>query len=245
MLLLPDQLARARNARSPKKYQAPLAQLDRATASGAVGQRFESSVARPSLRRAGSADQGAQNRAVTATLPTPGVTCTPESPNQRNAPTPSAARPKAKLTVDASALNPAWLLRSAATVHGLIVHVAFGFSGHLVYELIQQVNDVPSPYREVIDDRGYGFHHFGYATPAFDEAVAGMNVAGFENVGSLEIPDLRLAYFDTRDVLPGMVELIEANESVNATFTAMWKASIGERGEPAPAPTAPPSVWPS
>jgi len=27
-----------------------------------------------------------------------------------------------------------------------IVHVAFGFSGHLVYELIQQVNDVPSPY---------------------------------------------------------------------------------------------------
>jgi hypothetical protein len=123
-----------------------------------------------------------------------------------------------------------------------IVHVGFGFSGHMVYELIQQVNDVPSPYREVIDDRGYGFHHFGYATPAFDGAVAAMGAAGFENVGGLEMSDLRLAYFDTRDVLPGMVELIEANASVNATFTAMWKASIGERGEPAPAPVAPPSV---
>ena len=123
-----------------------------------------------------------------------------------------------------------------------ILHVAFGFSGHMVYELIQQVNDVPSLYREVIDDRGYGFHHFGYATPAFDQAVAAMGAGGFDNVGGLEMPDLRLAYFDTRDVLPGMVELIEANDSVNATFTAIWKASIGERGEPAPAPTAPPSV---
>ena len=126
-----------------------------------------------------------------------------------------------------------------------IVHVAFGFSGHLVYELIQQVNDVPSLYREVIDDRGYGFHHLGCATPAFDQAVTAMGAAGFENVGGLEIPDLRLAYFDTSDVLPGMVQLIEASESVNASFTAMWKASIGERGEPAPAPTAPPSVPPS
>jgi hypothetical protein len=123
-----------------------------------------------------------------------------------------------------------------------IVHVAFGFSGHLVYELIQQVNDVPSPYRDVIDDRGYGFHHFGYATPSFDQAVAAMAAAGFENIGGVQMPDLRLAYIDTRDVLPGMVELIEANESVNASFTAMWKASIGERGEPAPPPTAPPSV---
>ena len=97
-------------------------------------------------------------------------------------------------------------------------------------------------YRDVIEERGYGFHHFGYATPTFDEAVAAMRAQGYEIVASLEIPDLRLAYFDTRDVLPGMTELIEANEPLDTSFTAMWKASIGEGGTAAPPPPAPPSV---
>jgi hypothetical protein len=122
------------------------------------------------------------------------------------------------------------------------VHVGFAFGGHMLYELIQPADDLPSVYREVIEQRGYGFHHFGYATPAFDEAVADMHAHGYETVASLKIPDLRLAYFDTRDVLPGMIELIEANESVNASFTAMWKASIGSGDAPAPPPPAPPSA---
>jgi hypothetical protein len=112
----------------------------------------------------------------------------------------------------------------------------------MLYELIQPADDLPSVYREVIEQRGYGFHHFGYATPAFDEAVANMHAHGYETVASLKIPDLRLAYFDTRDVLPGMIELIEANEAVNASFTAMWKASIGSGDAPAPPPPAPPSA---
>lgn len=122
------------------------------------------------------------------------------------------------------------------------VHVGFGFAGHMLYELIQPADDLPSVYREVIEQRGYGFHHFGYATPTFDEAVAAMRAQGYEIVASLQIPNLRLAYFDTRDILPGMTELVEANEAVNASFTAMWKASIGAGGEPAPPPPAPPSA---
>jgi hypothetical protein len=50
-------------------------------------------------------------------------------------------------------------------------HIALGFCGHMQYELIQPADDLPSVHRDVIRDRGYGFHHFGYATPQFDEKV--------------------------------------------------------------------------
>ena len=102
------------------------------------------------------------------------------------------------------------------------LHVAFGFAGQMTYELVQPADDAPSVYRDVIDDRGYGFHHFGYGTRGFDAAVAAMHADGYQSVGSLELPDLRLAIFDTRDVMPGMTELIEVNDAANgpATFTA-------------------------
>jgi Glyoxalase/Bleomycin resistance protein/Dioxygenase superfamily len=89
------------------------------------------------------------------------------------------------------------------------LHVAFGSAGSMTYELVQPVNDAPSVYRDVINDRGYGFHHFGYGTLEFDSAVAAMHTNGYETVGSFETPELRLAIFDTRDALPGMTELIE------------------------------------
>lgn len=121
-------------------------------------------------------------------------------------------------------------------------HIGFGFSGHMAYELIQPVNDAPSTYRDVIEDRGYGFHHFGCATTTFEDSVAALAAAGHEQVGSVERPGLRIAMFDTRAVLPGLTELIEASDAVNASFTAMWKASIGEGDAPAPPPPAPPSL---
>jgi hypothetical protein len=93
------------------------------------------------------------------------------------------------------------------------LHLAFGFADPMTYELIQLVNDAPSVYRDVVNDRGYGFHHFGYGTPAFDEAVAAMQAEGYQAVGSLDTPEIRLAIFDTRDVLPGMTELIEVKEA--------------------------------
>lgn len=106
-------------------------------------------------------------------------------------------------------------------------HIALGFAGHMQYELIQPADDFPSVFREVIDDRGYGFHHFGCATTAFDEAVEAMHAQGYETAFSAIAPGgVRVAYFDTRDVLPGMTELIEASDTLNADFTAMYQASI-------------------
>ena len=67
------------------------------------------------------------------------------------------------------------------------MRVGFGFAGHMLYELIQPADDLPSVFREVVEQRGYGFHHFGYATPAYDEAVANMHAHGYETVASLKV----------------------------------------------------------
>jgi hypothetical protein len=118
--------------------------------------------------------------------------------------------------------------------------VAFAFGGHMLYELIHPADDEPSIYQEAIKANGYGFHHFGYATTSFDEDVAALQEEGYEVVSTAEVPGLRLAHFDTRDILPGLTELIEASDSVNSSFTGIWRASIGH-GEPESAPPAPPS----
>jgi hypothetical protein len=54
----------------------------------------------------------------------------------------------------------------------LSVTIALSYSGPLMLELIQQNNDAPSVYRDTIDARGHGFHHWGIACERFDDAVA-------------------------------------------------------------------------
>jgi hypothetical protein len=108
------------------------------------------------------------------------------------------------------------------------LHVAFGFARHMTYELVQPVDGAPSVYRDVINDRGYGFHHFGYGTKDFDKAVAAMHAEGYQTVGSLELPDLRLAIFDTRDVMPGMTELIEVTEADDAPTAFATRSEGGD-----------------
>jgi len=43
------------------------------------------------------------------------------------------------------------------------------FAGHVMIELIEQHNDVPSVYRNIAEKRGYGFHHWGVATADLTE----------------------------------------------------------------------------
>lgn len=109
-------------------------------------------------------------------------------------------------------------------------HIALGFGGHMQYELIQPADDHPSVHRDVIRDRGHGFHHFGVATPDFDASVSAMVARGYQTVFTDEVaPGARVAYFDTRDVLPGMTELLEAGPALNATFTGMFQQSVAHR----------------
>ena len=108
----------------------------------------------------------------------------------------------------------------------MIADVAISFAGHLMIELIQQRNDVPSVYRDTIEKRGYGFHHWGLASANFERDVERYRGWGYELAFSARVPSGgRVAYMDTTAHLPGMVELFELGASFDAIFSRMHRAA--------------------
>jgi hypothetical protein len=120
--------------------------------------------------------------------------------------------------------------------------IAMGFAGHMMFELIQQHNDVPSVYMDVVRQRGFGFHHYGFGTNQYDETVRAYRDRGYilayEAVPS---PGGAVAYFDALADLPGMIEIIKITPLTEAVFTLMQQASVGWDGSNPvrPRPTVP------
>lgn len=111
------------------------------------------------------------------------------------------------------------------------VALAMSFAGHMNIELIQPNHDAPSVYRETIEKRGYGFHHFGVASANFDRDVERYRESGYDLAFSCRVPSgARVAYMDTTADLPGMVELIELGADFEPTFNRFYRASIGWDG---------------
>ena len=110
--------------------------------------------------------------------------------------------------------------------------LAMSFAGHMNIELIQPLNDAPSVYRETIEKRGYGFHHWGVSTTNFDADHARYRAAGYEEGFLARVPSGgRVAYMDTTADLPGMVELIEMGASFDPIFGRFYAASIAWDGK--------------
>jgi hypothetical protein len=107
------------------------------------------------------------------------------------------------------------------------VAIAMGFAGHMQIELIQPKDDHPSVYRETVDQRGYGFHHFGVVTDDVDTAIADLESRGHTLAFRAGVPTGgEVAYLDGGTALPGMIELIEYGPGMDETFTAFWRASL-------------------
>jgi hypothetical protein len=112
------------------------------------------------------------------------------------------------------------------------VAIAMSFAGHMMVELIQQHNDAPSVYRDVVAKRGYGFHHWGFATSDFDHNVERYRARGCELAFYARVPSGgRVGYMDTTAFLPGMVELIELGASFDLIFSRMYRETIGWDGK--------------
>jgi hypothetical protein len=115
----------------------------------------------------------------------------------------------------------------------LDIDLALGNSGHMMFELIQQNCDSPSVYREVIQKRGYGFHHWAVAAApeAYDDTLRAYHAKGYELglEGAVAI-GARAAYVDTMADLSGMIEVIEVTEQVEGLFTMVHQASVGWDG---------------
>lgn len=111
------------------------------------------------------------------------------------------------------------------------VKLAMAFAGHMQIELIQPKDDHPSVYREAADSRGWGFHHYGFATSDFDADLAEYTARGYAVAFRCGVPTGgSVAYLDTHGALPGYLELIESGPGMEAAFTEFWKASLGWDG---------------
>lgn len=102
--------------------------------------------------------------------------------------------------------------------------IAMAYSGGMLYELIQQLDDGPSVYciPGLPDDR---MHHFGVASRDYAGACADCVAAGHVLVYEAEVANgARVGYFDTRGALPAMIEVIEMLPATEAMFAGFRRA---------------------
>jgi Glyoxalase/Bleomycin resistance protein/Dioxygenase superfamily len=115
----------------------------------------------------------------------------------------------------------------------LDISICLGYSGSMMFELIEQHCDTPSVYQETRTQRGFGFHHLAVATTPelYDEVFedyqhqgAALALEAAVKVGG------RAAYLDFGALLPGMIELIEVTPAVEELFSHVKQPSIGWDG---------------
>ena len=111
------------------------------------------------------------------------------------------------------------------------ITLALGNCGHMQFELIQPLDAKPSVYAEVQHERGWGFHHYGVGVTDFDAACRSLEAAGHAQALSARVGiGARAAYYDTRDAVFGMLELIEMTPAVEGLWSMIRHASIGWDG---------------
>jgi len=112
-----------------------------------------------------------------------------------------------------------------------MITVARTFSGRGMLELIQQHDEAPSVYLDVVQTRGYGFHHWGIAVRDFDAELAHHQRLGARVAMLFEAPTgARVAYLDAPGFLPGMIEVIEMTPAHEATYDEIFQAAQGWDG---------------
>jgi Glyoxalase/Bleomycin resistance protein/Dioxygenase superfamily len=110
----------------------------------------------------------------------------------------------------------------------LDISVALGFSGDLCIEFIEQHNDGPSAYRDVVPKGQTGFHHILVYPEHYETQLRRYEQLGFQEAGSavLASSGLRFAYIDTRAELGCMVEL--ASKDTPSIWAPMIEAARNE-----------------
>lgn len=101
--------------------------------------------------------------------------------------------------------------------------VAFGFSGDMLIELVQPLDDRPSLFKEVLDDNGPGYHHIMLRAD-YDEGVA--TLSDYELAAHGELPGgARYAMFDAREETGGFIEIMEMLPMIKNQFANMEQAA--------------------
>jgi len=114
---------------------------------------------------------------------------------------------------------------------GARIAVAITYSGDLQVELIQPLDDEPSPYRDFRRAFGSGLHHVAHFTNEFDSAMAAYLARGrtpyYEGRGFTT--DQRFAYFDSPSHGGTVNEVVETS-GFGGFFEHMHAQSVGWDG---------------
>lgn len=110
--------------------------------------------------------------------------------------------------------------------------VAVGYAGPMQIELVHQSDTSPSVFMEAEEARRSGLHHQAVAVRDFDARIKAYTDSGFETAMYLENEFRnRIAYIDTKGLLPFFIEVVEVNEIVERVYTALHRTSIDWDGK--------------
>jgi hypothetical protein len=87
------------------------------------------------------------------------------------------------------------------------VSYAFGYSGDMMIQFIQQHDDTPSIYRDMYERGEEGFHHVGILVHDWESERQRLLDLGFVNACELYADNVNAAYFDTRSANGGFTEI--------------------------------------
>ncbi|WP_427965900.1 VOC family protein [Altererythrobacter sp.] len=122
-------------------------------------------------------------------------------------------------------LQPGQVYRGQESTADL--RLAMGFSGQSWIELMQPLDDHPSIYREVIEQRGFGLHHHGIAFEDCEAVLAQYQARGWREAYRSPVPtggDVIFIESDEPSAAP-FLELLPASPAMDAHFTGFWKAA--------------------
>jgi hypothetical protein len=102
------------------------------------------------------------------------------------------------------------------------VTYAFGYSGDVQIQLVEQHDDTPSIYREMFPT-GFGHHHVARLVERYAAERDRLVERGFELACELGANDITACYFDTRESIGVYTELHSSTARIRATF-ARWQA---------------------
>lgn len=107
----------------------------------------------------------------------------------------------------------------------LSMRVALAQAGPVQIELIEQTSDGPSAYRDSVPAGEMGFHHLCVWTHDIDADIAYFDSLGYP-AATLGRSGARFGYFDTRPLLGCMLEVVEFQPRIEATFKAIADAAV-------------------
>ena len=102
---------------------------------------------------------------------------------------------------------------------------AIAQAGPVQIELVQQHDDSPSCYRDMVAEGAEGMHHVAIIAEDYDAAVASYSAQGHEVASAGKFGEVRFCYIDTVESLGHMVEILEDSRAIRAFFAMIARAA--------------------